>query len=146
MLPCRFVDKLPMHGCRQWGVSPLDPLCRPSWMWAMKMLRPVHTSNSVAATLSNATMSNVASTLLPFLATIAKQRSTLLPKTATMSKQQATKLRWRERCKYLVFFLRRNRGQQTASAVDVVSSVFDLLLSTDWRLGDFDAVFLLVLE
>ena len=30
-------------------------------------------------------MSNVASTLLPFLATMSKQRSTLLPKTATMS-------------------------------------------------------------
>ena len=38
----------------------------------------LHTSNNVEATLSNATMSNVA--------------STLLPKTATLSKQQATKL------------------------------------------------------
>ena len=45
--------------------------------WA---LSPVHTSNNVEATLSNATMSNVASTLLPFLATMSKQRSTLLPK------------------------------------------------------------------
>ena len=32
-------------------------------------------------------MSNVASTLLPFLATMSKQRSTLLPKTATMSSE-----------------------------------------------------------
>jgi len=48
-------------------------------------LNPVHTSNSVEATLSNATRSNVA--------------STLLPKMATMSKQQATKLR-RCRCNW----------------------------------------------
>ena len=32
-------------------------------------------------------MSNVASTLLPFLATMSKQRSTLLPKTATISNE-----------------------------------------------------------
>jgi len=50
-------------------------------------ISPVHTSNNVEATLLNATMSNVASTLLPFLATMSKQRSTLLPKTATMSNE-----------------------------------------------------------
>ena len=47
----------------------------------------LHTNNNVEATLSNATMSNVASTMLPFLATMSKQRSTLLPKTATMSNE-----------------------------------------------------------
>jgi len=40
-------------------------------------LNPVNTSNSVEATLSNATKSNVASTSLPFLTTMSKQRSTL---------------------------------------------------------------------
>jgi len=56
------------------------------------VLCPVHTSNNVEATLSNATMSNVASTLLPFLVTMSKQRSTLLPKTATMSNEFCVEL------------------------------------------------------
>ena len=54
---------------------------------------------STPATLSNATKSNVASTksnvasiLLPFLATMSNQRSTLLPKMPTMWKLQATEL------------------------------------------------------
>ena len=53
----------------------------------MRGLSPVHTTNNVQATLSNATsltifstMSNVASTLLPFLAT-------MLPVSATMSNE-----------------------------------------------------------
>jgi len=44
-------------------------------------------ARSKPPTMSNATMSNVASTMLPFLATMSKQRSTLLPKTATMSNE-----------------------------------------------------------
>jgi len=66
-----------------------------------QVLSPVHTSNYVEATLSNATMSNVASTLLPFLATMSKQRSTLLPKTATMSNEfcvEISSFRKVERC------------------------------------------------
>ena len=68
----------------------LDPCCiLSSWRINIIMfpLSPVHTSNNVEATLSNATswtilstMSNVASTLLPFLAT-------MMPFMATMSNE-----------------------------------------------------------
>jgi len=51
--------------------APLVPQCRPPLLF---FLSPVHTSNNVEATLSNATISNVASTLLPFLATMSKQK------------------------------------------------------------------------
>jgi len=56
-------------------------------------LSPLHTSNNVEATLSNATMSNVASTLLPFLATMSKQRSTLLQKRQQCRTRFALKFR-----------------------------------------------------
>ena len=41
-----------------------------------RLLSPVHTSDNVEATLSNATMSNVASTLLPFWATMSNFKAT----------------------------------------------------------------------
>ena len=72
-------------------------LCRRQSTMSTKALSPVHTSNNVEATVSNATswtilstMSNVASTLLPFLATMLPV-STLLPFVATKSNVASTK-------------------------------------------------------
>jgi len=80
-------------------------------------LSPVHTSNSVKATLSNATMSNVASmtsnvasTLLPFSATMSKQCSTLLPK-----RQQSPRS----------FALKCNSFDKAESCFDKVERCFD---------------------
>jgi len=53
-------------------------------------LSPVHTSNNVEATLSNNTMSNVASIMLQFLDNNVEATCDFVAKTATLSKQQAT--------------------------------------------------------
>jgi len=73
------------------------------------ILKPVHTSNNVEATLSNATKSNVASTLLPFLATLLpfsatmlKQRSTLLLFLATMSNEFCVEISSFRQCRMLL--------------------------------------------
>jgi len=58
--------------CRNRAMRTL-PSCNGNATFCPTTLSPVHTSNSVEATLSNATMSNVASTMLPFLATMSKQ-------------------------------------------------------------------------
>ena len=99
---------------RRWGVGLISgcryaTVCHPSSAFVIDALSPVHTSNNVEATLSNATNRtifstkyNVASTLLTFLACSLfrlcrkdeisqKTCSSLLPKTATtLSKQYSS--------------------------------------------------------
>jgi len=97
---------------------------------ANAVLSLVHTSNNVEATLSNATMSNVASTMLPFLATMSKQRSTLLPKTATMSNEFCVEISSFRQSRTLLrhcCLKRQHCQKQQATFFDIVAIV-DLAL------------------
>jgi len=59
------------------------------WLWQVHLntshLSPVHTSNSVEATLSNATSRTILSTKTNVASTLLPVSATTLPKTATMS-------------------------------------------------------------
>ena len=123
-------------------------LCRRQSTMSTKALSPVHTSNNVEATVSNATswtilstMSNVASTLLPFLAT-------MLPVSTTMSNEISSFQQSRNKLNmFNSFRLCRNRkdeisfdivavcGNKVECCFDKVERCFDIVSGVDGALG-----------
>jgi len=133
-----------VEALRQVAVRPSVCLSRAlAQKWCV--LSPVHTSNNVEATLSNATswtilstMSNVASTLLPFLAT-------MLPVLATMSNEISSVRHSRNRLNIFNLFRRCRKDKMSFDIVAVfgneveccfnkVECCFDIVVSVDMAL------------